>query len=295
MESADEGTLRAMRTASPALQDWWANSESPPRSWKGVTWSDDRVLEIDLQLCRLEVLPPQIGQLQALISLDLSGCLLVKLLPPQVGQLQALTSLRLGGCKQLTLAPGAETDQPVATIIAAYARLLIVEPRKDTPGQLLAFLEANPLAVPAFFNSILTDVIHADWLGKAVKATPSLTELTVADGRRAIDVAHSAEEGAVEVYRQMRLPLHNALEEQAPEAVVRRLMEADPKQTKTTDEVCGGGAPFLSLSLSLSLTTLRALVPCVLFPTIPIRAARFFDRCTIATACRTGTFPSMWP
>ena len=47
--------------------------------------------------------------------------------------------------------------QPAQTTVAAYAPLLIVEPRKDAPGQLHAFLRANPLAVPAFFKSILTD------------------------------------------------------------------------------------------------------------------------------------------
>eukprot|EP00964_Phaeocystis_antarctica_P020546 scaffold11355_cov59-Phaeocystis_antarctica.AAC.8 len=70
------------------------------------------------------------------------------------------------------------------------ARLLFVEPDKDTPDQLHAFLLANPLTVPAFVNSILTDGEHADWLGEAVKATPELAELTDADGRRAFAFAH---------------------------------------------------------------------------------------------------------
>ena len=49
-----------------------------------------------------------------------------------------------------------------------------------------------PLTLPAFFETILTDAAHAAWLGEAVKAAPSLAGLTDADGRRAIDVAHSA-------------------------------------------------------------------------------------------------------
>eukprot|EP00964_Phaeocystis_antarctica_P097479 scaffold63592_cov49-Phaeocystis_antarctica.AAC.2 len=210
--NADRDALRAMRAASPALQKWWPDGESP-RSWKGVTWSYDRVQELDLdnsglevlppqigQLraltrlvlnrCPLEVLPPQIGQLQALTSLNLIKCPL-KELPPEIGQLLALTTLYLGGCEQ-PLAPGAGKGQPAQTIVAAYAPLLIVEPRKGTPGQLHAFLLANPLAVPAFLKSIVTDAAHAAWLGEAVKATPSLARLTDADGRRAIDVAHSA-------------------------------------------------------------------------------------------------------
>ena len=200
MSNADEDTLRAMRAASPALQKWWPDGESP-RSWQGVKWSDDRVQELNLGFSKLEVLPPQIGQLQALTDLYLTGCLLkelppeigqlqaltnldlygclLKVLPPEIGQLRALTELSLFGCplvelppefgqlialtdlnpvgcKQLTLAPGADEDQPVQTIVAVYARLLIVEPRKDAPGQLHAFLLANPLAVPAFFKFVLT-------------------------------------------------------------------------------------------------------------------------------------------
>ena len=240
MANADEDTLRALRAASPALQEYWPDGESP-RSWKGVTWSDDRVQELNLSTCPLEALPPEIGQLKALTKLDLSTCPLealppeikqlqalteltlsrcehVAALPAEAGQLQALNTLRLDGCKkllvlppeigqlpvlytldirqcsQLTLAPGAKDGQPAPTIIAAYASLLIVEPRRGTPGQLHAFLLANPLAVPPFFRSILTNAVHADWLGEAVKATPSLAGLTDADGRRAIDVvvAHSA-------------------------------------------------------------------------------------------------------
>ena len=63
---------------------------------------------------------------------------------------------------------------------------------QPTPGQLHTYLLANPLAVAPFFKFILTDAAHADWLGEAVEAAPSLAELTDADGRRAIDVAHSA-------------------------------------------------------------------------------------------------------
>ena len=69
------------------------------------------------------------------------------------------------------------------------ARLLIVEPRKDTPGQLHAYLIANPSAVPAF-KLVATDATNAAWLGEAVKATPALAELTDADGRHAFAFAH---------------------------------------------------------------------------------------------------------
>ena len=52
-------------------------------------------------------------------------------------------------------------------------------------------MSEKPLAVSPFFKSILTDAAYSAWLGEAVKATPSLARLTDADGRRAIDVAHS--------------------------------------------------------------------------------------------------------
>ena len=107
---ADEDALRAMRAASPALQKWWPDGKSP-RSWKGVTWSDDRVQWLDLEGSGLEVLPPQIGQLKALTTLFLSGCPLEEL-PPEFGLLLALTDLYgLHACNQLTLAPGAEEGQ----------------------------------------------------------------------------------------------------------------------------------------------------------------------------------------
>ena len=217
MANADEDTLRAMRAASPALQEWWPDGESP-RSWKGVRWSDDRLQVLNFEGSKLEVLPPQIGQLQALTWLDLTNCRQLKELPREFGQLKALTKLALykcplkelppefglllaldwldlEDCDQLTLAPGAKKGQPAQTIVAAYARLLIVEPRKDAPGQLHAFLLANPLAVPAFFKYIVGDVTGiaiTDWLGEALKATPELAHLTAPDGRSVTDVAEQA-------------------------------------------------------------------------------------------------------
>jgi len=103
MSNADEDTLRAMRAASPALQKRWPVSESP-RSWKGVTWSHDHVQALNLMKSKLEVLPPQVGQLKALTSLNVAGCPL-KELPLELGQLLALTNLVLVGC-ELTDADG---------------------------------------------------------------------------------------------------------------------------------------------------------------------------------------------
>ena len=103
MSNAYDHALRAMRAASPALQEWWPDGESP-RSWQGVTWSDDRVQELDLSDSKLEVLSPEIGQLQALTKLYLDGCPL-KELPPEIGQLKALTILCLTGCPLVALPP----------------------------------------------------------------------------------------------------------------------------------------------------------------------------------------------
>ena len=83
------------------------------------------------------------------------------------------------------------------------ARLLIVEPRKDTPGQLHAYLIANPSAVPAF-KLVATDATNAAWLGEAVKATPALAELTDADGRHAFAFAHLRCKQACEHYPNLR-------------------------------------------------------------------------------------------
>jgi len=82
----------------------------------------------------------------------------------------------LFGCHKLVVPPGADKGQISAPPnVAAYARRLIFEPRKDAPAQLLPFLREQPLSVPAFFRDILTK--------------PDLARLTDPSGRRAIDVA----------------------------------------------------------------------------------------------------------
>eukprot|EP00964_Phaeocystis_antarctica_P101067 scaffold66583_cov64-Phaeocystis_antarctica.AAC.9 len=174
------------------------------------------------------MLPPEIGQLQALTRLSLDNCEKLVALPPEIGQLQALTKLYAVGCSQLKALPP-EIGQLLALTafglggfrprrrVAAYALLLIVEPRKDNPNQLHAFLLEKPLAVLPFFKSILTDAAYSDWLGKAVKATPSLARLTDADGRRAIDVAHS----------ECRQAMNAAL------VAAEKAMEVEPKPSAT--------------------------------------------------------------
>ena len=84
MSNADEDALRAIRAASPALQEWWPDGESP-RSWEGITWGDDRVRRLNFEKSGLEVLAPQIGQLQALTWLVLSHCPLKRSCRPRSG------------------------------------------------------------------------------------------------------------------------------------------------------------------------------------------------------------------
>ena len=62
------------------------------------------LISLRLAGCSLEELPPQIGQLAALSFLGLVGCPL-KELPPQIGQLTALTHLILNGCTLKELPP----------------------------------------------------------------------------------------------------------------------------------------------------------------------------------------------
>ena len=208
---------------------------------------------------KLVALPPEIGQLQALTNLYADDCLQLKALPPEIGQLLALTAFGLGGCPQLTLAPGAKvragvnrSRQPAQTIVAAYAPLLIVEPRKDNPDRLHAFLLENPLAVSPFFNSILTNAAYSDWLGKAVKATPSLARLTDAGGRRAIDVAHS----------ECRHAMNAAL------VAAEKAMEGEPKPSATA---------AVALALALAATAVAVATATEPEPNLPAPSTKDFD------------------
>ena len=201
---------------------------------------------------KLVALPPEIGQLQALTKLYANSCSQLKAMPLEIGQLLALTAFELRGCPQLTLAPGAKKGQPAYTIVAAYAPLLIVEPRKDNPDQLHAFLLEKPLAVSPFFKSILTNAAYSDWLGKAVKATPSLARLTDADGRRAIDVAHS----------ECRHAMNAAL------VAAEKAMEGEPKPSATA---------AVALALALAATAVAVATATEPEPNLPAPSTKDFD------------------
>merc|ERR1712086_65293 len=53
----------------------------------------------------LTVLPPNLGRLQSLTSLNLEKCIKLKELPSSLGELQSLTSLNLGNCDSLSELP----------------------------------------------------------------------------------------------------------------------------------------------------------------------------------------------
>ena len=96
-DAQDEDTLRAMRAASEPLQKLWPGEGLG--LWKGVAWSPvtgrvDGIRFFYQTSQNMETLPPEIGQLQALTWLDLSGCELTTL-PREIGQLRALTWLKL--------------------------------------------------------------------------------------------------------------------------------------------------------------------------------------------------------
>ena len=203
---------------------------------------------------KLVALPPEIGQLQALTKLYINDCSQLKALPPEIGQLLALTAFGHSGCPQLTFAPGVKVRQPAQTTVTAYAPLLIVEPRKDNPDQLHAFLLEKPLAVSPFFKSILPDAAYSDWLGKAVKATPSLARLTDADGRRAIDVAHS----------ECRQAMIAAL------AAAEKAMEVEPKPSATA-------AVALALALAATAVAIAIATTTEPEPDLPAPSTKDFD------------------
>eukprot|EP00964_Phaeocystis_antarctica_P099033 scaffold64945_cov55-Phaeocystis_antarctica.AAC.2 len=94
--------LTLLRAASEVLRERWPEDE-PPNEWKGVTFKEGQVSEIDLEYCKeLESLPPEVGGLLALTSLNLRSTALTTL-PAVVGGLLALTSLNLRNTGLTTL------------------------------------------------------------------------------------------------------------------------------------------------------------------------------------------------
>ena len=109
--------LTLLRGASEVLCKRWPE-DKPPNEWKGVTFKEGQVSELDIRSCReltsaaqqpthlggtaLTALPAEVGGLRALTSLNLGGTAITTL-PAEVGGLLALTSFVLGGTGLTTL------------------------------------------------------------------------------------------------------------------------------------------------------------------------------------------------
>ena len=151
-----------------------------------------KLTKLNLTGCsQLKALPARLGQLQAVTDLLLAHCSQLRELPAGVAHLGAMSTLELKGCDILNLVKGAELSMPAKDIVIAYASHLF-EPYTSLPQleQLPTFIGESQLNKKTFFKSILTNATHAEWIGEAVKANPSLASLAAPDdGRRAIDFA----------------------------------------------------------------------------------------------------------
>ena len=111
-ESCDVGchpndfeVLQALRNHWPPLKKLWVDSK-PPMKWRGVTISRGDVSKLDLKKMKLNGgVPPIIGKLQCVASIDLSGNDLASL-PAEIGNLISLAELRLKDNPKLKKIPG---------------------------------------------------------------------------------------------------------------------------------------------------------------------------------------------
>jgi len=108
MQKGDETAFLDLRAASKDLTSWWSSSTNSPSEWEGVTCDDQGLIKLDFSGCeKLDKLPPEIGKLQSLDSLNLNDllrrpyrgrdekCEQLTTLPPEIGNLKALTHLNL--------------------------------------------------------------------------------------------------------------------------------------------------------------------------------------------------------
>ncbi|KAJ8605827.1 hypothetical protein CTAYLR_000598 [Chrysophaeum taylorii] len=129
----------------------WVDDDDP-FEWKGVKAEGGRVTSISIipkdlldydffrehppdsrfeWSLRLEALPPEIGQLTALTSLNLIWCSQFTTLPSEIGQLTELTSLNLSRCIQFTTLPseiGQLTTLTKLVLAYLYCEHLMVLP-----------------------------------------------------------------------------------------------------------------------------------------------------------------------
>lgn len=107
--SGDVRVLKDICDANPELKTKWFLNEATienVRLWPGITCSEKgnsgRVFGLRVNI---RVLPDSVGELTALITLDLSNCTELTLVPDTIGKLTALTTLKCMGCTNLSRLP----------------------------------------------------------------------------------------------------------------------------------------------------------------------------------------------
>ena len=148
-----------------------------------------RAIKIANCIC-LEALPPEIGKLTGLKTLRAEGCVKLKELPLDFGMLTVLTSLNVEKCRALLLPEDLKKDNvPAEDIVGYLAAQLIVSERESFAQPVTVWLHKRPKAVAHFVTTIVTDASKAPGVAKAVAACPSLTEVAVKGGPKAIEAA----------------------------------------------------------------------------------------------------------
>lgn len=100
---SDRQVLETILAANPDHRTNWNTSQPDMSSWNGVvTNQDDRVIELSLVQAGIRILPPEIGQLCLLESLNISNNR-INDIPAEIGQLQNLKILRLNSLKLTSL------------------------------------------------------------------------------------------------------------------------------------------------------------------------------------------------
>lgn len=145
--TGDVAALKKFRESSDFFCDRWKGDL--PGSWEGVTIADSTVTVLKVvgtysKRVPMPELPPEVGLLVGLRTLELCWMKRLSKLPPDLGKLVQLTSLNLSGCQQLYELP-AEIERltELSTVDLSQCRAL-----EKLPTQIgaLAKLQALKLA-----------------------------------------------------------------------------------------------------------------------------------------------------